>query len=85
MAWSDLAPPGIYKGYPKTFLAIGDCDGFQQECDQLADLLRTDGVDLTYDVQKDAVHDFWGVGSIVPSEPARERLAKHVAEWVDTL
>jgi hypothetical protein len=44
--------------------------------------MRQDGVDVTVDVQIDAVHDFWGMGSIVPSEEARKKVALRVYEWV---
>jgi acetyl esterase/lipase len=81
----DLASPGSYVGYPKTFISIGDAEAFQRECEQLAQLLQTDGADITLDIQKDAVHDFWGAGEIVPSEAARKQLAQKVYQWIDAL
>ena len=82
---SDLAQPGSYVGYPKTFVSVGDAEGFQRECDQLVGLLQNDGIDVTYDVQQDAVHDFWGWSIAVPSNAARERLAKRVYAWIGAL
>lgn len=64
---------------------MGDAEAFQRECDQLSALLRADGVDITYDVQPDAVHDFWGFGDLVPSADARAQLAAHVYEWIGQL
>jgi acetyl esterase/lipase len=79
---SDLAEPGSYVGYPRTFVSVGDAEAFQRECDQLVGLLQNDGVDVSYDVQQDAVHDFWGCSIAVPSNAARERLAKRIYAWI---
>jgi len=79
---SDLAKPGSYVGYPRTFVSVGDAEAFQRECDQLVALLQNDGVEVSYDVQRDAVHDFWGWSIAVPSNAARERLAERVYAWI---
>lgn len=47
--------------------------------------MRADDVDVTLDVQKDAVHDFLGTGSIVPSEKARKVVMEQVCDWVEAL
>jgi hypothetical protein len=41
-------------------------------------------VDLTYDIQVDAVHDFFGSPEL-PSDKARARVAKVVHLWIDSL
>ncbi|KAJ7466940.1 Alpha/Beta hydrolase protein [Mycena latifolia] len=78
------APPNAYKGYPPTFVSVGDAEAFRRECEQLVELMRTDGVDVELDVQEDAVHDFLGF-SIVPSNKARENVMVRVQSWVDAL
>jgi hypothetical protein len=46
----------------------------------------SDGVDVIFNIQADAVHDFWGFGGGIPSDRARAQLAYDVVEaWVDTL
>lgn len=82
---ANRAPPGSYPGYPPTFLSVGDAEAFQRECTELADRMKADGVDITFDVQKDAVHDFLGMGSAVPSEKARKAVMVHATEWVSEL
>uniref|UniRef100_A0A8H7Y075 Uncharacterized protein n=1 Tax=Psilocybe cubensis TaxID=181762 RepID=A0A8H7Y075_PSICU len=49
---ANLAPPGSYVNYPITYLSIGDCETFLPESLQLIDLMRGDGVDVTFDCQK---------------------------------
>lgn len=44
-----------------------------------------DGVDLMFNIQTDAVHDFWGFGIGVPSDRARAQLSYDVEVWVDAL
>ena len=44
----------------------------------------SDGVDVNFNVQADAVHDFWGFGG-VPSDRARAQLSLDVEAWVDAL
>ena len=44
----------------------------------------SDGVDVTFNTQTDAAHDFWGFGGI-PSDRARAQLSDDVKEWVDAL
>ncbi|KAF8154206.1 Alpha/Beta hydrolase protein [Crassisporium funariophilum] len=80
----NLAPPGSYTNYPRTFISVGDCDAFRRECEQLAGVMAVDGVDVTLDMQPDAVHDFWGFKG-VPSDRARTLVAKHVVEWLEEL
>ena len=80
----DLAPSGAYVGYPKTFISIGEWEAFKRECEQLASKMVADGVDLIVNIQKDAVHDFWGFGG-VPSDRARAQLSQDVEAWVDAL
>ena len=81
----DLAPPGSYIGYPRTFISVGECEAFKRECEQLKQALSSDGVDVLFDEQDDAVHDFWGCGTGVPSDKARAQVAKIAAEWIDKL
>ncbi|KAJ7579746.1 Alpha/Beta hydrolase protein [Mycena floridula] len=81
---ANRAPPNSYKGYPPTFVSVGDAEAFRQECEQLVELMGTDGVNVELDVQKDAVHDFLGM-TIVPSEKARESVMVHVESWVAAL
>jgi len=45
----------------------------------------SDGVDVIFNIQADAVHDFWGFGGGIPSDRARARLAYDVKAWVDAL
>ncbi|TFK38485.1 Alpha/Beta hydrolase protein [Crucibulum laeve] len=82
---ANLAPPGSYRGYPKTFISVGGCEIFERECANLAEMMLSDGVSVTLDVQQDAVHDFWGFGVIVPSNLARLKLSEAVREWVKDL
>ncbi|KIJ40324.1 hypothetical protein M422DRAFT_49241 [Sphaerobolus stellatus SS14] len=79
---ANLAPPGSYKSYPRTFISIGECEAFRRECEQLHQLMIAGDVDVTLDVQPDAVHDFWGFGDLVPSVKAREALAVNVVNWI---
>lgn len=46
--------------------------------------MLSDGVDVTFNIQADAVHDFWGFGGI-PSDRARAQLSYDVGAWVDAL
>jgi hypothetical protein len=81
----DLAPRGSYVGYPRTFISVGECEAFKRECEQLREAMCLDGVDVLFDEQEDAVHDFWGCGSGVPSDKARVQVAIKAAEWIDEL
>jgi hypothetical protein len=38
----------------------------------------SDGVDVIFNIQADAVHDFWGSGGGIPSDRARAQLAYDV-------
>jgi acetyl esterase/lipase len=78
----DLAPAGSYIDYPRTFISIGGCEAWRRENEQLRDLMVQDGVDVTFDIQEDAVHDFWGFGSAVPSTKARTQVARNATEWI---
>lgn len=80
----DRAPPDAYKGYPSVFVSVGAAEAFRRECEQLVELMRTDGVNVELDVQEDAVHDFLGF-TIVPSKKARENVMIRVQSWVDAL
>jgi hypothetical protein len=44
----------------------------------------SDGVDVTFNIQADALHDFWGFSGI-PSDRARAQLSHDVEAWVDAL
>ena len=44
----------------------------------------SDGVDVVFNIQADAVHDFWGFGGI-PLDRARAQLSHDVEAWVDAL
>ncbi|KAJ7210018.1 Alpha/Beta hydrolase protein, partial [Mycena pura] len=54
---ANRAPPNSYKGYPSVFVSVGAAEAFRRECEQLVELMRTDGVNVELDVQADAVHD----------------------------
>ena len=45
----------------------------------------SDGVDVNFNIQTDAVHDFWGFGTGFPSDRARTQLSYDVEAWVDAL
>ncbi|KAF8627858.1 hypothetical protein AX15_004205 [Amanita polypyramis BW_CC] len=79
---ANLAPNGSYTGYPRTFISVGGCEAWRRENQELRDLMFLDGVDVAFDVQEDAVHDFWGFGDIVPSKKARAQVAKVAMEWI---
>lgn len=79
----DLAPSGAYIGYPKTFVSVGECEAFKRECEELVSKMVSDGVDVNFNIQADAVHDFWGL--VGPSDRARAQLANDVEAWVDAL
>ncbi|KAK7021972.1 hypothetical protein VNI00_017121 [Paramarasmius palmivorus] len=81
---SNRTPPGSYTAYPPTFVSIGDAESLREENEQLVELLRGDGVDVTFDVQKDAVHDFISMDAI-PSDQARESAVQSACSWVDRL
>ncbi|KAK2460207.1 hypothetical protein APHAL10511_007798 [Amanita phalloides] len=81
----NLAPTGSYVGYPKTFISIGECEAWRMENEQLRDAMVRDGVDVTLDMQEDAVHDFWGFGDIVPSKKARAQVARNAVDWISSL
>jgi len=55
------------------------------ECEQLWEVMCRDGVDVFFDEQEDAVHNFWGSGSGVPSDKARLQVAKRAVEWIHAL
>jgi acetyl esterase/lipase len=82
---ANLAPAGSHIDYPPTFISVGECEAWRRENEQLRDLMIQDGVDVTFDVQEDAVHDFWGFGNMVPSAKARTQVARNVTEWVSSL
>ncbi|KAL0950276.1 hypothetical protein HGRIS_010256 [Hohenbuehelia grisea] len=81
---ANRTPSDGFKDYPPIFVSVGDAEAFKRECDELVDKLRKDGVDVTYDVQKDAAHDFWGA-LVVPNDAARARLAENVYQWLAEL
>lgn len=87
----DLAPPGSYTTYPRTHISVGSCETFRNECSRLNDLFRADGVNVTFDVQPDAVHNFMAqtrtccVHVPVPSRAAKARVLENVAKWVEDL
>ncbi|KIL66998.1 hypothetical protein M378DRAFT_322995 [Amanita muscaria Koide BX008] len=90
LLWSTLlspnkAPPRAYADYPSTFISVGELEAWRRENEQLCDLMIRDGVDVTWDVQEDAVHDFWGFGDMVPTKRARDQVAKHAVEWIHGL
>ena len=80
----DLAPSGAYIGYPNTFISVGECEAFKRECEELVSKMVSDGVDVIFNIQADAVHDFWGFGGI-PLDRARAQLSHDVEAWVDAL
>lgn len=80
---ANRAPPGSYKSYPRTFISVGDAEALQRECTELYTLMHNDGVDVTLDVQKDAVHDFYGLGPLMPHETARANVTKRLVSWVE--
>lgn len=45
----------------------------------------SDGVDVTFNIQEDAVHDFYGFGKGFPSDRARAQLSHDVEAWIDAL
>ncbi|KAK0459343.1 uncharacterized protein EV420DRAFT_1479330 [Desarmillaria tabescens] len=55
--WMDMDrdPKESYTGYPQNFTSIGDAEAYQRECEQLGEQMRSGGVDVTLDVQTDAV------------------------------
>ncbi|KAK0212261.1 hypothetical protein DFS33DRAFT_1376775 [Desarmillaria ectypa] len=80
---SNRAPKESYIGHPKIFISIGDAEEYQRECEQLADQMRGGGVDVTLDVQKDAVHHFFGMAlPVIPSEVARAQVLENVKAWL---
>ncbi|KAK7032587.1 hypothetical protein VNI00_012850 [Paramarasmius palmivorus] len=80
----DRAQPGSYTSYPPTFISIGDAESLREENEQLVELLRGVGVDVVFDVQKDAVHDFISMDAIL-SDQARENAIQSACGWVDRL
>ena len=82
---TDLAPSGAYIGYPKTFISVGECEAFKRECEELVSKMVSDGVDVDFNIQADAVHDFWGFDVGIPLARARAQLAYDVEAWVDAL
>jgi len=82
---ANLAPSGAYIGYPKTFISVGECEAFKRECEELVSKMVSDGVDVIFNIQADAVHDFWGFGGGIPSDRARAQLSYDVEAWVDAL
>ena len=80
----DRSPPGAFAPYPKTFISVGECDAFHEECRQVAEKMKEDGVEVLMDTQKDAVHDFVGT-DIVPSAPAREKALQLATSWLAEL
>ncbi|KAL0576036.1 hypothetical protein V5O48_005943 [Marasmius crinis-equi] len=81
---SNRAPPGSYTGYPPTFISIGDVDILREEIEQLVEIMQKDGVDVLFDVHKDAVHEFHAI-PIMPSDGARENAIKSASDWVRSL
>lgn len=57
---------------------------FRQESEQLVNVMRSDDVDVFWDVQNNAVHDFWGLDG-APSERARSELEENVVTWISSL
>ncbi|KAH6905013.1 Alpha/Beta hydrolase protein [Coprinopsis sp. MPI-PUGE-AT-0042] len=78
---SNRSPPGAFTPYPKTFISVGECDAFHEECRQVAAKMKEDGVKVLMDTQPDAVHDFVGMDG-VPSAPAREKALQLAASWL---
>jgi len=82
--FADLAPPGSYKHYPRTFISVGKCETFHKEAKQLVELLRNDGVDVTVSEQEDAVHNFMARTRVpVPSRKAKGRVLEDVKKWIE--
>ncbi|KAK0459317.1 uncharacterized protein EV420DRAFT_1479311 [Desarmillaria tabescens] len=72
------APKESYTGYPKNFISIGDAEAYQREREQLAEQMRGGSVDVTPDVQKDVVHDLFGMAlPVIPSEIARAQVLEN--------
>jgi hypothetical protein len=51
----------------------------------MASKMVSDGVDVIFNIQADAVHEFWGFGGGIPSDRARAQVTYDVEAWVDAL
>lgn len=71
---------GTFKGYPRTYLIAGGAERLYDDSRVLSEKLERDGVEVVFDVSKDAVHDFM---VMTWHEPERTDVLKRVAVWLD--
>ncbi|KAI0636897.1 alpha/beta-hydrolase [Trametes polyzona] len=75
-----IQPDGLFRGFPRTFVSAGEAEKILDDSLVAAELLKASGVDVTVDVEPDAVHDFM---VFTWHEPERTNALKRVCKWLD--
>ncbi|KDE07320.1 hypothetical protein MVLG_02364 [Microbotryum lychnidis-dioicae p1A1 Lamole] len=73
--------PSLFKGFPRVFITCGGIETFRHSIEELASRFRLGGVETTFHLEPDAVHDY----VVIPfwNKASKAKTFDLIASWVN--